>query len=236
MARTGSNLLVDGLTATGCAGRPNQFFLEKYEQKFAEKHGVPARPFEAYVRGLVRNASSSNAVFGFKLMSWYLDDFLARVRGSFGKADAADAEILRRAFPQLQFVQIVRENKLRQAISKARALQTGVWKIKGESRTAAADFGLELIDECLRDIERDERTWSQFFKRNGLSSLQLHYERLCSDYDGTIRSVFDFLKIKLPHNLQIGAPVTIRQGDEVSADWERRYLSLTSASPAAAPL
>lgn len=231
IARTGSNLLVDGLSATACAGRPNQFFLAKYEQKFAQKHGVRSADFGGYVRGIVRSASSANAVFGFKLMSWYLDAFLGRLRGTgiFGGPNQSDLQILRFAFPRLQFVQIVRTNKLRQAISKARALQSGVWKVKGEGHGAPEDFDAELIDQCLRDIERDEQTWSRFFDRNAVLPFQVQYEQLCSDYVATIRSVFDFLDIRLPNKVQIGAPVTVRQSDAASAEWERRYLDLTSA-------
>ncbi len=233
MARTGSNLLVDGLAATGYAGRPNQFFLEKYEQKFGEKHGVDPGDFGRYVRGIVRNASSANAVFGFKLMSWYLESFLGRLRGAggFGDASDTDVEFLRRAFPQLQFLQVIRANKLRQAISKARALQTGVWKIKGATEQAPApEFDHELIDDCLQAIERDEKTWSGFFQRNHVQPFVIEYERLCESYEDTIRAVFDFLKITLPRSVQISSPITIRQSDALSAEWEQRYLALAGTA------
>lgn len=239
MARTGSNLLVDGLAATGAAGRPNQFFLEKYERKFAEKHGVPVKPFEAYLRGLVRNASSANAVFGFKLMSWYLETFLSRLRGTgaFGGETATELEVVRAAFPRLRFVQIVRGNKLQQAISKARALQTGVWKVKGEKLAdTPMEYDAELIRACLSDIDRDEQTWSRFFTRNGVQPFVVQYEQLCAAYGDTIREVLHFLKIRLPKNATIGSPITVRQSDEISSDWERRFLSLTSDPRAALTL
>lgn len=222
---------MDGLAATGAAGRPNQFFLEKYEGKFAEKHRVPVEPFEAYVRGLVRNACSANAVFGFKLMSWYLEAFLSRLRGTgvFGGGSATDLAVLRAAFPRLQLVQIVRGNKLQQAISKARALQTGVWKIKGEKLAdTPPEFDAVLIADCLNAIARDEQTWSQFFHRNGVQPFVVEYEKLCADYTSTVRNVFEFLKIKLPRTAEIGPPITVRQRDEISAEWEQRYLGLTS--------
>ncbi len=232
MARTGSNLLVDGLAATGYAGRPNQFFLEKYEQKFGEKHGVDSTDFGRYVRGIVRHGSSANAVFGFKVMSWYLAAFLDRLRGAgvFGNAGEPDVELLRRAFPQLQFLQVIRANKLRQAISKARALQTGVWKIKNSTLDAPTpEFDRALIDDCLEAIERDENTWSNFFARNHVEPFLIHYEELCENYADSIRSVFDFLKITLPRSLEISSPSTIRQSDALSADWEQRYLTLAGA-------
>ncbi len=74
--RCGSNLLTDGLHATRRAGVPKQFFLAKFESRYGADHGLdPANDYAAYVRGMVHAKTTSNEVFGFKLMSWYLDDF-----------------------------------------------------------------------------------------------------------------------------------------------------------------
>ena len=66
-------------------------------------------------------------------MSWYLDDFLARLRDTRafgGMRTSTISTLLRNAFPRLQFVHIVRRHKLRQALSKARAVQTNLWKVQ----------------------------------------------------------------------------------------------------------
>ncbi|PYK41136.1 MAG: hypothetical protein DME60_04855 [Verrucomicrobia bacterium] len=128
--RCGSNLLTDGLHATRRAGVPKQFFLAKFESRYGADHGLdPVSDYAAYVHGIVQAKTTSNEVFGFKLMSWYLDDFLLRLRGAhvFGDAGTGDLELLQNAFPRLRFVHVVRRHKLRQALSTARALQTGLW-------------------------------------------------------------------------------------------------------------
>jgi trehalose 2-sulfotransferase len=99
------------------------------ESQFRSAHYFEAETnFADYVRGIVEKTATSNEVFGFKLMGWYLNDFLARPReaGAFGGAERSDLEMLRNAFPRLRFIQITRREKLRQAISKARAVQTGL--------------------------------------------------------------------------------------------------------------
>src|SRR5437870_9263516 len=100
--RSGSNLLTDGLRDTRRAGMPKQFFLPKAESGYAAEFGVdPAADYAAYVRAIVNTKTTRNEVFGFKLMSWYLDNFLARLRDAdeFANSAASDLELLRNAFP-----------------------------------------------------------------------------------------------------------------------------------------
>ncbi len=227
--RSGSNLLTDGLRATRRAGMPKQFFLPKFEAGYGAEHGLdPAADYPGYVRGIVRAKTTRNEVFGFKLMSWYLDDFLSRLRDAraFGNAATDDLTMLQNAFPRLRFVHILRRHKLRQALSTARALQTGLWKVQKEKTVLREpQFDAELIEQSLREADRQEKIWLDFFQRIGVDVFQVEYEKLCQDYEATIRSVLDFLQISLPRGAGIGPPVTIRQADDVSRIWEERFLA-----------
>jgi LPS sulfotransferase NodH len=226
--RSGSNLLTDGLRETRRAGRPKQFFLPKYEPEYAKAHGLDVSDFVGYLRGVVTKSATSNEVFGFKLMGWYLHDFLRRLREArlFGDGHATDLDILRNAFPRLQFVQMRRRNKLQQAISKARATQTGLWKIQGGNfASGEAEFDADLIAQCLEDTEREESIWSRFFDGFSIRPFQVEYEELCRDYQGTIASVLEFLEIRLPRKVRVGAPITVRQTDAISRAWEQRFLA-----------
>src|SRR5438128_3910248 len=181
--RSGSNLLTDGLHATRRAGRPKQFFLRASVAHFAALHRlISSGDFAAYVRDIITATATSNEVFGFKLMSWYLDDFLTRLRETraFGDAPAGDLELLRNAFPRLQFVHICRRHKLRQALSKARAVQTDLWKVQeGKTVSRKPQFNAELIEQCLAEGEQQERAWERFFRRIGIDPFRVEYEKLC---------------------------------------------------------
>lgn len=226
--RAGSNLLTDGLRATRRAGMPKQFFLSKFEARYGAELGVdPVADYPKYVRGIVSTRATHNEVFGFKLMSWYLDDFLTRLRNTraFGDAATDDLALLRNAFPRLRFVHIHRGHKLRQALSTARALQTGLWKVQeGKTTAREPEFDAELIEQSLKEAERQEKIWHDFFQRNTIRPFHVEYEKLCQDYEGTIARVLDFLRISLPRGARIGPPVTIRQADEISRMWEERFL------------
>jgi LPS sulfotransferase NodH len=227
--RSGSNLLTDGLRATRRAGMPKQFFLPKSERRYGAELGLdPNADYPGYVRAIVNAKTTRNEVFGFKLMSWYLDDFLARLRDTraFGDAAMNELTMLRNAFPRLRFVHIVRRHKLRQALSTARALQTGLWKVQdGKAALREPQFDAELIEQSLKEAERQEKIWYTFFQRIEVAPFQVHYEELCRDYEETIRGVLDFLKISLPRGARIGPPVTVRQSDEISRIWEERFLT-----------
>src|SRR2546423_10582394 len=227
--RAGSVLVKDGLRTTRRAGVPKHIFLPKSEARYGAEVGLdPVADYPGYVRSIVNAKTSQNEVFGFKLMSWYLDDFLTRLRDTraFGDAATDDLNMLRNAFPRLRFLHIVRRHKLRQALSTARALQTGLWKVQ-EGKTAVREpqFDAQLIEQSLREAERQENIWYTFFQRIGIAPFQVEYEELCRDYEATIRGVLDFLKIPLARDARIGPPVTIRQADEISRIWEERFLT-----------
>lgn len=229
IARTGSNMLTDGLHATRRAGRPKQFFLPKFEKEYGEGHGLdPAADFAGYVRGIVGATVTSNEVFGFKVMGWYLEDFLGRLRGAgFGGDGASENDAIRDAFPRIKFVRILRQNKLRQAISKAKAIMSGLWKIQhGNSAKSEPQFDPDLIARCIDDTCKDEEVWTKFFDRNGIVPHVVKYEELCENYEAVVRGVLDHLGIRLPDGQQIPPPQTIRQSDAISHEWEERYLAL----------
>lgn len=208
---------------------PKQFFLPKAESRYGADVGIdPAADYTAYVRAIVNTKTTRNEVFGFKLMSWYLDDFFARLREAhgFGNSTTSDLELLRSAFPDLRFLRIVRRHKLRQALSTARALQTGLWKVqKGKNILREPEFDPDLIEQSLHEAERQEKIWDAFFRRIGIEPFKVEYEKLCHDYERTICAVLSFLKIKLPAGARIGSPVTTRQADEISRVWEKRFMA-----------
>jgi LPS sulfotransferase NodH len=106
---------------------------------------------------------------------------------------------------------------------------------KGKSILREPEFDPDLIEQSLREAERQEKIWDDFFRRIGIEPFKVEYERLCQDYERTIGAVLDFLKIKLPAGARVGPPATTRQADEISRMWEERFLAErpSAYSPAA---
>jgi LPS sulfotransferase NodH len=242
VARSGAHLLLAGLRATGMAGRPLQYFHQHLAPKYAARYGFDAtHGFGQYVRGIVAASATRNSVFGFHLEAWELEHFIGRLRESpdFGTPTASERELLQTAFPRLRCIQLTRRDKLRQAISKARALQTDCWVVQEEKLPAREPvFDPDLITHCQLSAMRSEETLNAFFKRNQIEPLAITYEDLCADYSGTIARVLKFLRIRPPRDFDLGPPKTVRQADNLTEEWLMRYSQLEAGKnrPQSGPL
>jgi len=235
VARSGTHLLSGALQATHLAGRPLQYFHARLANKYADRYGLDAtRNFAQYLRGLLAGAATSNGVFGFRIESFDVEWLVHRLResGEFGSSAANERELLQAAFPRLRCIQLTREDKLTQAISRARATQTNLW-VPGKEHniTGKAKFDPQLIDECLACAARAEELWAEFFARNDLDPLAITYEELCSDYPGTVTRVFDFLRIRPPRQVDLKSPRTVRQADALTEEWVEKYRALRASHP-----
>ena len=80
-------------------------------------------------------------------------------------------------------------------------------------------------DGLITFYDRQEKIWDDFFRRIGIQPFKVEYEKLCQDYERTIRAVLNFLRIKLPAGAPVGPPATTRQADEISRMWEERFVA-----------
>lgn len=129
--RSGSTLLCEALTATGVAGRPEEYYQHR------RKTGLPRRPLEyfedvespeiaailgdytrvddepslydprrfpdyrAYIDWTMEQATTPNGVFGAKVMWGYFNGFVDSLRDMHGNAVLSTRTVLERTFPGL---------------------------------------------------------------------------------------------------------------------------------------
>jgi trehalose 2-sulfotransferase len=267
--RSGSTLLCHELDRTGVAGHPQEYFealrrsglpRRPHEYFDPDRHAniverlafreMPdgaAEPnplwhpdtYDQYLAWALEAGTTGNGVFGAKLMWGYLGDFADLLRGIEGMDGRPLPELLARAFPGLRYVQITRQNKIRQAVSLWKAVQTQSWKREADAEVGQPQelvFSFRAINYLVRLLTAHDASWDAYFLGLGAEPLKITYEELAESTDAVIRRVLAYLGVPAPASMVMQAPRLSVQADEVTEDWVRRVdehlLALEAPEPA----
>jgi LPS sulfotransferase NodH len=155
--RCGSTLLCELLKETGVAGRPEEYFEAKIKTGLPPHPGDylgdlpptgagirsnPAPPrapeysslvglssYRDHLERTLRLGTTENGVFGAKLMWGHLPDMQTFARRLPEYESLELYELLEHLFDAPKYVWVTRGDKVRQAVSMWRALQTRSWRI-----------------------------------------------------------------------------------------------------------
>lgn len=234
-ARSGSTLLAQGLGATGQAGDPKEWFNPIGMYVTHQSWGVPRiaarghaeRVVNAvrrkpnwkvthrftraslvrYLNELGEHTTTPNGVMSFKTMWGQYHQVLLRhhLDARFWGVD-------------VQWVRTQRIDRVRQAVSTLRAVQTNAWTAQ-QSVRATPRYDADRIAAHLKGIERAEQHWDGHFASEGVAPLTVTYETLDSDYEGVMAGVLDHLGIDAP----VPPRQLTRQGDALNDEWVERF-------------
>ena len=229
--RSGSTLLCQGLKATGVAGRPEEYF------EAVPATGRPRVP-EDYLVGL--DDPEAFALLGdaatpdpppystlLDVASW--DEHRARVRawgttpnGVFGAklmwGHLLDLPVSPdELFPGARYVWVRREDKVRQAISLWRAMQTQSWRDEGGAGGGRPEYSFTAVRHLVRLLEANDAAWARWL--DGRPVLGLSYDEIAADLPHTLERTLAHLDIPLPADWPPALPAMRRQADELSDSW-----------------
>jgi len=264
--RSGSTLVCKALRETGVAGRPEEYFEalrstgrpRRPEEYFAgmddssilDELGEPpsdqqAPPpawsrtaYDRYLDWAMEQGTTPNGVFGAKLMWQYLGDFVGLLRNIPEYRHLPLSELLPAAFPELTFVRVVRANKIRQAVSLWKAVQTASWS-DGTSPTSddppyrsfleqhkpQLRFHYGAISHLLEQILRAEASWDAFFEHARIKPVLVLYENFAADYGRSTLNILERLDLEPPSDFS-AEPRMKQQSDGINDDWARRFSEL----------
>jgi trehalose 2-sulfotransferase len=240
--RSGSTLLCEMLAATGRAGRPGEhfevfrhsslprqpreYFLDADTPEILE-HLPPLEPGEPspeppaiWWERILADGLSDNGVWGGKLMWGHIEDVLVRARELDGLHEAGLEEVLRALLGNPQLVYVARADKVSQAVSLWRAVQTQAWRSDARPASDAARYDFAGIDHLVKQLESQDRAWREWFARSSFDPIELSYEGLERDPRACVASVLRALGLS---DEGVPDPPTARQRDERSEDWAARY-------------
>ncbi|MBV9932056.1 MAG: hypothetical protein JO013_14085 [Alphaproteobacteria bacterium] len=202
-ARCGSVFLSHLLRSTGLLGIPWEIF---HDPRIARQVG--AAPASALPR-LLATAATPNGVYGIKVFTRHFEQ----------AAGARWAERL----PDLRYVALTRADLLGQAVSLARAVQTG--QFKGEHRARAAPrYDPDAIADCLARIAYGQARWESWFARNGIAPLRLAYEQVVEAPQAAVDAVARLVGLDGPAPVDVAQVAVRPQRDAINAEWRERFV------------
>ena len=147
---------------------------------------------------------------------------MAKLRAAHRRPMGSDLEVLQHELGQTRFVHVRRGDVLAQAVSWAKAEQSGYWQ-DGDSvvRGGMPKFDFDGIG-YVKPVNEHNMAWREWFSASAIAPLVVVYEDLVADQAGTVGLLLGFLGLELPEG-HVVQPSTRQQADEVNQDWARRY-------------
>ncbi|WP_449393822.1 Stf0 family sulfotransferase [Devosia riboflavina] len=233
--RSGSTLICEMLAASGVAGRPNSYFRPQDIAWWAEQwgvslvDGVETPDFDrAYLDAMRREGSAGTGVLGLRIMYSSLGEAERRLNRAAG-GDRSAAEALDEAFGSVLYIHLSRQDKLGQAVSLARAEQTGLWHLRadgsvleGEDVQPEPRYDGARIAAILEELERDDAAWGEYFARHALKPMQLTYEGVTANPQKALGGILGQLGLDPAIAETLPTP-TAKMADGLSAEWVARF-------------
>ena len=228
--RSGSFLLCEALKNTGLAGMPEEYFLngEGWEDGWwAHQHGVRSR--SDYLHLVFEKGTTPNGVFGTKIMWNYFHTMLKSLQELPEYRTMETNPLMAALFPNVHYIWIIRRDKVRQAVSWAKAGQTDVYALSnGEAPKPKKEptFDFEFIDQLYNLILEGEAGWGNFFEAGGVQPFRVVYEELVEAYEPTALRILEYLNIPYPKDLVFGERRLQKQADGLNEAWAEKYIEM----------
>jgi trehalose 2-sulfotransferase len=219
------------LRSTGLPRQPSQYFEDPSVSDIAERLGPvdPGREersgeFEGWFNYVLQRGTSLNGVFGTKMMWNYFDDFRERMRELPGLENLRFTDALDTVFPNLRIIFVRRRDKVPQAVSLWKALQTQQWRNEAEPTAddVGANYDYRAIDYLVNQLHYWDARWEDWFHATGREPIRIFYEEFVGSRAASVGRVLDALGIDPPEPENGKGPMR-RQSDDLSLDWVTRF-------------
>jgi LPS sulfotransferase NodH len=239
------------LKGTGVAGRPEEFFeavrdtglpphpgeylmgLARTGAGIRDDDTPPEAPAYSSLEGIADYrehlqrtfawGTTDNGVFASKLMWNQIPELQALTEGIPEYRGLEPIELLTQLFGDPAYVWVTRGDKVRQAVSLWKALQTRSWRDGSGRRPSELHYRYEGINHLVELFESEDRAWGEFFAEHRIEPLVIGYEdHLERDQDAAVRSVLTLIGVPAPAGWEAVQPMT-RQADALSEEWVATY-------------
>jgi trehalose 2-sulfotransferase len=216
--RCGSSYLCWLLWKTGLLGAPSEVLNPTSElPQFINR--FKTSDHSDYITKVLERRVSRNGVFGVKAHFHHFEAYQKQY-----------PPLLKRLAP-VTYIFISRPDKVAQAVSMAKALQSNRWHSRMEGGPKPTlRYDRDMIANCLADIEEQDLAWRRWFKAHKVSAFDVSYNDLTKDAAGVVRGIVELLGVENDEPDEVYVPAVDKQGDETNNEWIERYEREAAAS------
>ena len=210
-ARTGSSYLSQLLGSTGLLGKPREYFNTDGSRRRYDR-AYPSDP-RAQLDIIRTTGATSNGIYGVKVVGPQLGPLEGHIDPF-------------RDLPNLALVKLHRRDLLGQAISLARARQTGQF-IASDQRRGEPAYDVQAIRYGLVSIRRQQAIWDAALAQVSIQPLPIAYEDVLADPQAVVDQIALHIGLALPVPIDRSLVTHQMQRDAQNAVWRERFLAET---------
>ena len=222
------------LESAGC-GRAHSYFRRQSIPDFADHWGMSdGTDFESvvfsrrYLEAVLAEGKGETEIFGLRVMFETLGELSARLGKLFPGSETTPNRF-EKAFGKPLYVHLSRENKVAQAVSLLKAMQTGLWHIASDGseleRNAPhqeAAYDATTIRTLVDELTLQDAAWSEWFVSHRIEPVRLTYGALSRDHQAGLRAVLSGLGVDTSLASTI-MPKTAKLADKQNENWITRF-------------
>jgi LPS sulfotransferase NodH len=241
LPRSGSWLLSFALEDTGLLGQPYPYFCPRVLDYCSATWFLPSPPpLHDYIDAIMKNSTTADGILGAKI-EWFDLVNLMELAGNEWSVDTTGQErqVLEELLGDVQLIYLERRDKVREAVSFCRALETREWARPADNSTSWPDGepDFEWFDEVFDLLMKEDTEWAQFFQRNGYQPFRVEYEEYTRDqhsFGTTVLGILEYLGVSVPAKFVPPQPRQRRQSNDTSEEIVRHYRQWRSRNDSAA--
>jgi LPS sulfotransferase NodH len=217
--RCGSTFLCSELWKTGLLGAPAEYLNTDQASAVIATAREPGRMMgrlqvstpEDYFASLLACRTSRNGIFGMKAHYHHFEPALAWYPA------------MLKVLSPITYIYINRRDKVAQAVSMAKAMQTHAWLSFDQITGRTLRYDSDFVAQCSDELERQRLGWWRWFETNSITPFVVTYEDLLADTSGVVSGVVELLGAEKDEPEKVNLPVVERQADEINMEWMARF-------------
>lgn len=229
--RCGSNLLCTNLEKIGLGKPVEAFHFNRPMLRQRYHWDIDFDNPVEYLSTVINHLMVGNT-FGMKMNWSQFEAFLKTAHKLGDRFDPTieDDELTEALFPKVSYILMKRRQKVKQAISYSKAMQTGIWSEKKDQDESYKEYVLpplydrEHIEGCLDELLAFDVCWENYLALHNLNYLEVWYEDLVEDFESKMLEIYAFLGFK---ELSPPPPLLKRQANKRSDEWYRLFTEST---------